>query len=388
MARAIIIVLDGVGVGHLPDAWEYGDNGACTAGHVIADNAPSLPNMRAIGFGSIPNTGLSESKNAIGVYGRAIETSKGKDTTTGHWEIAGLKLPVPFPTYPNGFPHEIIKAFERVIGMQVLGNYASSGTAILNDLGQEHVLTGKPIVYTSADSVFQIACHEGVHNINTLYDMCRVARALLVKQHQVGRVIARPFIGTFGSFQRTNNRRDFSLDPVGRTLLDEVSGAGMAMLAVGKIEDIFNMRGITESNHASGNNACIQATLDFLERDFSGMIFTNLVDFDMLYGHRNDSAGFAKALEAFDTQIPTILHRMRDDDLLIITADHGCDPTFPGTDHTREFVPILAQRKGMKKLINIGTRESFADIAATVSDHLGLPYRFGAQSFLRECFIA
>jgi phosphopentomutase len=334
-----------------------------------------------MGLGRIEGTGLEADPSAAGVFGRAMEKSPGKDTTTGHWEMMGLTLPKPFPTYPGGFPQDVIGPFEKAIGVGTIGNIASSGTAILDLLGEAHLKTGKPIVYTSADSVFQIACHEDVFSPESLYDICRIARAQLTGEHAVGRVIARPFTGMPGSFTRTSRRRDFSLEPIGMTLLDDIVSHGLDSLAVGKIEDIFCMRGISHSNHAAGNSACIDAAVSLLNKDFTGLLFVNLVDFDMLCGHRNDTEGFSSALEAFDARLPEVMACMDDQDLLIITADHGCDPTYPGTDHTREYVPILAWHRRMRACRPIGTRNSFADIAATVSEALGLGNRYQAQSF-------
>lgn len=380
MKKAVLIVLDSVGVGYLPDADKYGDVGACTLGHVVEKCNPELPNMRGLGLGHIEGSGLQPDANAKGAYARSLEASAGKDTTTGHWEMTGLQLKEPFPTYPEGFPKELMDAFEAAIGTKTLGNYPASGTVILDELGEEHMKTGYPIVYTSADSVFQIACHEDIYPIEKLYEMCEIAR----KMTKVGRVIARPFIGQPGAFVRTPRRKDFSLDPLGDTLLDAVKAKGLDCLGVGKIEDIFNYRGLTGSNHASGNPACIEATLDYLKKGFNGLLFVNLVDFDMAYGHRNDPEGYAKALEYFDQKLPEIQSYLGEDDLLIITADHGCDPTFPGTDHTREHIPILCWYKGMDKLVDLGTRTTYADIAATIAEYLGLEERFDARSFYQE----
>ncbi len=384
MKRVILTVLDGVGVGALPDAASYGDVGANTLRHVVASASPALPNMAKIGLGHIDGAGYPADDSAIGAFGKAKERSPGKDTTTGHWEIAGLTLAQPFPTYPEGFPKDVMDAFESAINTKTLGNKPASGTEILVELGEEHLKTGYPIVYTSADSVFQIACHESVHTPEKLYEMCETARRILTGEHAVGRVIARPFSGEPGHFVRTPRRRDFSLDPTGETLLDAVKAAGKQVLGVGKIEDIFNHRGLSKSNHAAGNPACIEAMLDYMREDFEGLLFTNLVDTDMVYGHRNDPAGYAQALAYFDSKLPELFSLMGPEDLLIITADHGVDPTFPGTDHTREYVPILCWHKGMKKLSDIGVRESFADIAATVADYLNLPQRFSAKSFLHD----
>ena len=382
MKRVILIVLDSVGAGWLPDAARYGDEGASTLRHIIETEHPALPNLAALGLGLIPGVPYAAHPARAGLYGRAMEVSAGMDTTTGHWEMAGLRLDTPFPTFPGGFPAEFIAAFERAIGRGTLGNYASSGTVILDELGEEHLRTGKPIVYTSADSVFQIAAHEEVIPLDELYALCRTARAMLAGPLAVGRVIARPFVGTGkGQFQRTGHRRDFSLEPTGETLLDVLKAAGRDVIGVGKIEDIFCERGLTASNHAAGNPACVEATLAELEKDFNGLLFVNLVDFDSVYGHRNDAAGYARALEYFDQRLPEITARMGDDDLLLITADHGCDPCYPGTDHTREYIPLLGWRRALPALIDLGTRATYADIAATVAELFGLPQRFGATSF-------
>lgn len=308
MKRVFLTVLDGAGVGYLPDADKYGDVGAKTIGHVVEKCAPHLPNMAKIGFGQIEGTSYQADASAIGAFGRSAEASAGKDTTTGHWEISGLKLETPFPTFPNGFPVDFIAAYEQAIGHQVIGNKPSSGTAILDELGEEHMATGKPIVYTSADSVFQIACHENIYSREELYHFCTVAREMLQgSQLGVGRVIARPFIGEGkGKFTRTSGRRDFSLPPFANTLLDAVKNHGMESFGVGKIEDIFDHKGLTGSNHAAGNPACIDAWIEYMKKDFDGIVFTNLVDTDMQYGHRNDPEGFAAALEYFDGKLPEI----------------------------------------------------------------------------------
>lgn len=385
MKRVILIVLDSVGAGELPDAAHYGDEGANTLGHIQKNHPMALPNLRKMGLGRIPGLGIPDDPSAVGAYGRAAEKSKGKDTTTGHWEIAGLRLNKPFPLYPDGFPRDVIEAFETEAGVQVIGNKPASGTAILDELGEEHMRTGKPIVYTSGDSVFQIAAHKDVIPLDRLYALCEIARKQLVGEHAVGRVIARPFIGSGkGHFTRTGERRDYSLPPVGRTLLDAVKESGLSVIGVGKIEDIFAHRGLTDSKHSSGNPACIQTTLDDLRKPFHGLLFVNLVDFDSVYGHRRDAKGYAEALEAFDRALPDIQALMNNDDLLILTADHGCDPTHHGTDHTREYIPILAWNKGMTKCGDLGIRASFADIAATVAQALGLPDRFSAGSFYQE----
>ena len=383
--RVFLIVLDSVGVGDAPDAAAYGDAGANTVGHIAERTHLKLPHMARIAFANIPGTGLERDPDAAGAFGRLTEASKGKDTTTGHWEIAGLTLHEPFPTYPNGFPQDVIDAFEQAIGRGTLGNKPASGTEILKELGEEHMRTGKVIVYTSADSVFQIAAHEDIVPVDELYDMCRKARALLQGKHGVGRVIARPFTGTCAAdFKRTPRRHDFSMDPSGDTMMDVLSKAGYDTLAVGKIEDIFNMKGITQSVHSAGNPACLESLMQDMNQAFHGLCFVNLVDFDMLCGHRRDVQAYAQCLRDFDDFLPNIIGAMRDDDLLMITADHGCDPTYTGTDHTRERVPILAWHRNMRRTIDLGTRDSYADIAATVCEGFGLPQRFGAKSFWQE----
>ena len=383
--RVFLIVLDSVGVGDAPDAALYGDEGANTVGHIVQKTHLQLPHMERIAFGHIPGTGLTRDIAAAGAFGRLTEASRGKDTTTGHWEIAGLTLSEPFPTYPDGFPPEVIEAFEKAVGRGAIGNKPASGTEILKELGEEHLRTGKVIVYTSADSVFQIAAHEDVVPVEELSDMCRKARALLQGKHGVGRVIARPFTGTCAAdFKRTPRRHDFSMDPFSDTMLDALSKAGYDTLAVGKIEDIFNMKGITRSVHSAGNPACLESLMADMARDFTGLCFVNLVDFDMNCGHRRDVQAYAQCLKDFDDYLPNILGAMTDNDLLMITADHGCDPTYSGTDHTRERVPILAWHRGMRGVVDLGTRGSYADIAATICEGFGLPQRFGADSFFKE----
>lgn len=384
MKRVFLTVLDGAGAGFLPDAAKYGDVGACTIGHVVDRCRPQLPNMARMGLGHIEGTHITPDGEAVCAFGRAMERSAGKDTTTGHWELAGLTLASPFPTFPDGFPQALMDRFEAAIGHKTIGNKPASGTAILDELGPRHLAEKAPIVYTSADSVFQIACHEEVFSREELYHMCRVAREMLQGEWCVGRVIARPFVGQPGDFRRTSGRRDFAVPPFGPTLLDAVSGAGMACLGVGKIEDIFDHRGLTGSNHAAGNPACIDAWMDYMRQDFTGLCFTNLVDTDMLYGHRNDPEGFAGALRYFDAKLPEIQALMGDEDLLIVTADHGCDPCFPGTDHTREYIPLMVWHKGMTGCTDLGTRATYADVAATCAQWLGLPQRFGATSFVDQ----
>jgi phosphopentomutase len=383
--KAILIVLDSVGAGALPDAADYGDAGSNTLSHIAQSAGLRLPNMIKLGLGNIPGLEeLQKTKLPAGCFGKLAEKSKGKDTTTGHWEIAGLTVKNPFPTFPNGFPKEVIASFEREIGRKTIGNIVASGTEIIEKLGEEHVRTGYPIVYTSADSVFQIAAHEQVIPLGELYEICETARRVMSGPYAVGRIIARPFEGEAGNFTRTKNRKDYSVVPFTDTLLDVLSAAGYETCAVGKIEDIFAHKGITKVNHALGNPACIDATLAFQKQPFSGLVFTNLVDFDMLYGHRNDVTGYAAALEYFDSRLPEIISLMKDEDMLFITADHGCDPTTASTDHSREYIPLVACGKSVRAGVNIGVRASFADIAATIAEWFELPERFGAESFLSK----
>ena len=388
MKRVVLIVLDGVGAGYQHDAQKYGDVGADTLGHVIAQEHPDIPNLTELGLLKTVDMHPLGEDEPIGCYGTMEEAAAGKDTTTGHWEIAGLTLKKPFPTYPHGFPKEVIDAFEEETGMGTLGNKPASGTAIIEELGAEHIRTGKLIVYTSADSVFQIAAHEAIVPVSELYHICRTARRILRGEHNVSRVIARPFVGNPGAFVRTGNRRDFSVDPTGRTMLDVIKNAGKDVLGVGKIEDIFNHRGLTQSNHASGNAACTDAIIDYLRKDnWSGLLFANLVDTDMLYGHRNDVKGFAHALEEFDKRLPEILKLLGDDGMLIITADHGCDPAYPTTDHTRERVPLLVWGLGLEEGVNLGRRNTFADVSATVLEALGCQEKLDGTSFLNDVLL-
>jgi phosphopentomutase len=374
MSRVILLVLDSVGCGAAPDAWRYGDEGANTLMNIArAVGGLVLPNLGSLGIGCVvPVEGVPPAASPSARFGRLTPAGEGKDTTTGHWELAGLVLDEPFPTYPSGFPDRVIEAFEKVVGRRTLGNWPASGTEIIAALGDEHIRTGRPIVYTSADSVFQIAAHEDVIPVEELYAMCQIARSILVGQDAVGRVIARPFTGETGMYTRTAARRDFSLAPPGPTVLDVVSASGLEVIGIGKIEDIFAGRGLTAAIHTDGNAAGIDAIVYSMHGNWSGVMFANLVDFDMLYGHRNDVAGYARALEYFDRRLPDITDELRADDLLVITADHGNDPTQPGTDHTREYVPILLVGPHLRGGVDLGTRESFADVAATVADALHL----------------
>lgn len=385
MKRAVIIVLDGVGIGELPDAYKYNDIGSNTLMN-IKKQIPSLElkNMCSIGLGNIDGENLyTKSKNPTGFYGKMAEHSAGKDTTTGHWEIAGIWIDKPFPTYPNGFPENIINEFENIIGRKTLGNIPASGTEIINKLGDEHLKTGYPIIYTSADSVFQIACHEDIISVNELYDMCQKARNMLIGENMVARVIARPFTGSNGNYTRTKNRKDFSLSPISKTLLDYTKEKGLKVKAVGKIEDIFNNIGITDSIHTTNNADGIEQTINYLKEDFEGIIFTNLVDYDMLYGHRNDVKGFAQALEYFDSKLPEIINNLKDDDILFITADHGCDPTTLSTDHSREYVFLIGYGKNTKPC-NLNICSTYSDLAKTISEYLNIDCNIKGTSFLNK----
>lgn len=368
--RIILIVLDSVGVGELPDAALYGDEGSNTLKNIYKNVENfSLPNLEHLGILNIKGLeDIKGSESFLGSVAKCNEKSKGKDTTTGHWEIAGLILDKPFPTYPQGFPDDLIKEFEKRTGRRVMGNYPASGTEIIKELGKKHMETGNLIVYTSADSVFQIAAHEEVVPLDELYDICRIARDMLKGPHGVGRVIARPFLGQEGNFTRTGNRKDFSLEPFRDTMLDYVKNSGREVFAIGKIEDIFANKGITKSNHTKNNDEGIKATIQAIKEDFEGLIFTNLVDFDMVYGHRNDIYGYAHSLMSFDDKLADIMGSLRDDDLLIITADHGCDPTTASTDHSREYIPLIFYGKRVKANNNLGILDTYACIGKTVLD--------------------
>jgi len=381
--RIVLVVLDSVGIGEMPDALDYGDLGADTLGHALGSREVHLPHLREMGLANIRSLPIPPVESPNGVFGKAATSSRGKDTTTGHWEMGGIITERPFPTYPNGFPSRVIGRFELAIGRKVLGNKPASGTEIIKELGEEHVRTGRPIVYTSADSVFQIAAHEEIVPLQQLYEWSEIARAQLTGEDEVGRVIARPFVGEPGGFRRTEARQDYAIDPPEETLLDLVKSAGLAVAAVGKIGSIFCHRGTTEELKAGNNNASIDQTLRALEGTGRGLIFTNLVDFDMLYGHRNDVEGYARSLEEFDLRLPEIQHAMREDDLLMISADHGCDPGDVSTDHTREYVPVLCWGRRVRAGVDLGTRLSLADIGQTVAENFGLTLQAGS-SFLTE----
>lgn len=384
--RVILIVLDSVGIGALPDAGKYGDEGANTLLHVAeAVGGLKLPNLERLGLGNIISVpGVKAAASPQAAYGRMKEQSAGKDTTTGHWEISGVILEKPFPTYPDGFPEEIIAQFEQRIGRKILGNKMASGTEIIEELGEEHIRTGYPIVYTSADSVFQIAAHEEVIPVAELYRMCEIARGILTGKHAVGRVIARPFVGQPGSFKRTERRHDYSLKPPQKNMLDTIAQAGKRVMAVGKIKDIFAGQGITDSLSTGSNREGIERIKEFMDTGHPGLIFANLVDFDMLYGHRNDPRGYAEALQEFDRALPGIMEKLARDDVLIITADHGTDPGFPGTDHTREYVPLLLTGEKIKAGTAIGERESFSDLGATITEMLQCEPPENGTSFAGE----
>lgn len=371
--RAVVVVLDSLGVGELPDAAQFGDAGSHTLLHILARMPDlALPNLRSLGL--LRLLGAQDAVLPRAGWGKMAERSRGKDTTTGHWELSGLVLDKPFPTFPHGFPDAFLERFSQAVGRPCIGNCTASGTEIIQRLGDEAVRRGALIVYTSADSVFQVAAHEEVVPLSELYAICQTARGMLTGDLAIGRVIARPFVGGQGQYVRTANRRDFSLEPTGRTMLDALQAAGRDVLAVGKISDIFAGRGITESFPTHGNEEGERALLDLLERDFSGLLFVNLVDFDMLYGHRRDAEGYGRALEHFDRTLGEALRRLRPGDLLAVTGDHGCDPTFRGTDHTREYVPLLLHGGATGDL---GVRTSFSDLAATVCRHLGVAWASG-----------
>ncbi|MEO8587145.1 MAG: phosphopentomutase [Acidobacteriota bacterium] len=380
--RAIVVVCDGLGVGTAPDAALFGDEGKKTLQHILRDGKPTLPNLTRLGllhtmYGEAP-AGLPA---PAGAFGRLAEAAAGKDTTTGHWELMGLTLDVAFPLYPEGFPPEVVEPFEKAIGRKVLWNKPASGTTILEELGDEHVKTGRPILYTSGDSVFQIAAHEDVVPIDTLYAWCRVAREILRPPHQAGRVIARPFVGANGKYQRTHRRKDFSVPPSGETLLDRMAQLGLKVHALGKIEDIFSGRGIATALHTESNRDGIEKTILAIRDRADDFVFTNLVDFDTKYGHRNDVAGYARCLEELDAFVPEMVSALKPGDVLVFTADHGGDPSDESTDHTREYVPMVAAGPGVRAGADIGSRKTFADVGATVAEHLGVA-SLGGTSFL------
>ncbi|HAN21699.1 MAG: phosphopentomutase [Clostridiales bacterium GWF2_36_10] len=383
--RVFLIVLDSLGIGELPDADEFGDVGSNTLRTLTTSKGLFVPTLMKMGLFNIEKAGLSQfafKGVPIANFGAMAEKSKGKDTTIGHWEIAGIISSNPLPTYPNGFPDEVIEEFNAKTGKEILCNKPYSGTEVIKDFGDEHVRTGKLIVYTSADSVFQIAAHEKIVPLDELYHYCKIAREILKGKNAVGRVIARPFSDKDGVFYRTSGRHDYSLEPYGETMLDIIKASGKDVISVGKINDIFASRGITESNPTANNTEGEELIMKMTERDFNGLCFINLVDFDMVYGHRNDIDGYAAALTRFDKMLTLFLDKLKDDDILMLTADHGCDPGFPGTDHTREYVPLLVYGKKLKSGVNLGTRSSFSDIAATLTDAVGVALIKTGESFL------
>lgn len=386
MKRVVLIVMDSLGVGELPDANLYGDVGSHTLDNTYkACGGLKIDNLENLGFGNIEGVKyLNKVKNNIGAYGRLAEKSKGKDTVTGHWEIGGVILDTPLNTYPNGFSKEIIDEFLKKVNKKgILGNCVASGTEIIERLGDEHVKTGFPIIYTSADSVFQIAAHEDVIPLEELYEMCRIAREMLVDENVVGRVIARPFTGENGKYKRTSNRRDYALDPFSKTMLEYLKENGKEVAAVGKIEDIYNKKGVTTAVHTKNNMDGIDVTLKYMDEIKEGLIFTNLVDFDMLYGHRNDPKGYGNAIEELDNRLQEIYNKMSEDDILMLTADHGCDPTTASTDHSREYIPLLVYGNKINP-INIGTRESFTDISKTILEYFNIKNNIDGKSFLKN----
>lgn len=376
--RVVVVVCDGLGVGAAPDADAYGDAGTDTLGHVLERHPTPLPNLERLGLLALAGRGRQ-----TGARGKALELSAGKDTTTGHWEMMGLVVERPFPLYPNGFPPAVVEPFEEYAGKKVLGNRAASGTEILKELGPEHLATGRPILYTSGDSVFQVAAHEEIWPPEKLWDLCRFARGILKGEHLVGRVIARPFVGASGNFTRTANRRDFTVEPTGETWLDRVEAAGRAVFGVGKIVDIFSGRGITESVHTGSDAEGLRVTTEAIRRGRADVVFTNLVDFDSKYGHRNDPAGFARNLASLDALLPALLEAMGPEDVLFVTADHGCEATDASTDHTREFVPLLVAGAAVRADVDLGVRRGFCDLAAAAGEWLGVPAPRGESALSR-----
>lgn len=389
MSRVIWIIIDSVGIGELPDADKFGDVGANTIGNIVKSQGDiDMPNMVDMGIGNIDGVDFLEKVDKpAAVFCKCAEISQGKDTTTGHWEMAGIVVDKPFKTFPNGFPKDIIDEFEKQTGRKVVGNKPESGTVILDELGEHQIKTGDVIVYTSADSVFQIAAHEEVIPLEELYNMCKIARKIMSGDNAVARIIARPYIGNKkGDFERTSNRRDYSVDPFKTTVLDNIKGSGLDVIAVGKIEDIFNGKGITEAVHTKNNMDGVDKTLKYIKSNNRGLIYTNLVDFDSKYGHRRDPKGYKKAIEEFDARLPEIIEAMKEDDILIINSDHGNDPTYKGTDHTREYIPVLIYGDRIKKGVNLGVRSSFCDIGSTIADILGVEKTNCGESFKKYLF--
>ena len=383
--RITLIVLDGAGIGAMPDAPEWGDAGSDTFGHICESRQLKLPNLQSLGLGNIrPLNGVAKIEKTRGSYGKCALKSNGKDTTTGHWEMAGIILERAFPTYPNGFPQTLIDEFVAKTNVPgVLGNCPASGTEIIKELGEDHINTGKPIVYTSGDSVFQIAAHEEIIPLDRLYEICETARDLLRGEHEVGRVIARPFLGRPGEFFRTENRHDYAVPPPRENLLPLLSENGLDVVSIGKIASIYDSTGVTQDLTAKNNAQSMDQTIASLRDNTRGLIFSNFVDFDMLYGHRRDTEGYARALETFDARWPELEAAMREDDVIILTADHGNDPTYPGTDHTREYAPLIVYGKKAKPGIDLGTRDSLSDIGSTIAENFGLNLKAG-KTFLSQ----
>lgn len=385
MKRVFLIVLDSFGIGELPDAAQYGDEGSNTLGAICASPAFSVPNLQKLGLFNIEGVTCGEKVSAPkGSFARMAESSKGKDTTIGHWEIAGMVSPRPLPTYPEGFPQEVMEEFERRTGRKTLCNKPYSGTQLILDYGQEHEKTGALIVYTSADSVFQVAAHEEVVPLEELYRDCEIAREILVGEHGVGRVIARPFVGSYPDYKRTSNRHDFSLLPPRDTMLDHLKQAGKEVIGVGKINDIFAGKGITRFTRTKDNADGMEQTIALAQESFEGLCFVNLVDFDMVYGHRNNVEGYAAAATAFDRDLARLMEHLGEEDVVMITADHGCDPATPSTDHSREYTPLVVFGKSIREGVDLGTRSTFADIAATILEYLGVRGETDGTSFLSQ----
>jgi phosphopentomutase len=385
--RIFLVVMDSVGIGEAPDAEKFGDLGADTLGHIAEKmNGLNMPNMGKLGLSNIREIkGIEKVEKPFAVYTKMMEASNGKDTMTGHWEIMGLNIQTPFRVFPDGFPEELVTELETKTGRKIIGNKPASGTEILDELGEEHMKTGALIVYTSADSVLQIAAHEDIIPIDEQYKICKIARELtLDEKYMVGRVIARPFLGEPGKFKRTSNRHDYALKPFDRTVLSELKDSGYDVIAIGKISDIYDGEGITKSLRTVSNMDGMDKLVDTLDMDFTGISFLNLVDFDALYGHRRDPEGYGKALEEYDARLPEVFAKLKEDDLLIITADHGNDPVAPGTDHTREYVPLIVYSKGMQEGKELPIRETFADIGATVADNFNVKLPNYGKSFLKE----
>lgn len=383
--RVFLIVLDSVGIGELSDADKYGDVGSNTLKACFNSGKLNIPNMQKLGMFNIDGNDYGgKCDNPTGSYARMTEMSRGKDTTIGHWEIAGIISEKPLPTYPDGFPKELIDEFEKKTGRKVLCNKPYSGTQVLLDYGREHEETGALIVYTSADSVWQIAAHEEVVPVEKLYEYCQIARDMLNGEHNVGRVIARPFVGKYPDYTRTSNRHDFSLEPPKDTFLDEIKKSGLSTIAVGKINDIFAGKGISEFVRTKNNSDGMAKSMEYLKKDFKGICFINLVDFDMVYGHRNNVEGYTQALNTVDKELGDFLAGMRENDVLMITADHGCDPSTPSTDHSREYTPLIVTGKNIKENVNLGTRKTFADIGKTICELLGVSSNIAGESFAKE----